>query len=97
MVYSTTVAYYATRLAGAPPVGRGNGQSVALDPQQISELQRLLTKHGYNVGEIDGKFGNATRIAVKQTQIKLGLPADSYPTAELIERLRAQTIGASVR
>jgi lytic murein transglycosylase len=97
MVYSTTVAYYATRLAGAPPVSRGNGQSVALDAHQISELQRLLTKHGYNVGEIDGKFGNATRVAVKQTQIKLGLPADSYPTAELIERLQAQTSGVSVR
>jgi lytic murein transglycosylase len=96
MVYSTTVAYYATRLAGAPPVSRGNGQSVALDPHQISELQRLLTRQGYNVGEIDGKFGNATRGAVKQTQLKLGLPADSYPTAELIERLQAQTSGASV-
>jgi lytic murein transglycosylase len=96
MVYSTTVAYYATRLAGAPPVSRGNGQSVALDPHQISELQRLLTRQGYNVGEIDGKFGNATRGAVKQTQLKLGLPADSYPTAELIERLQAQTSGTSV-
>jgi len=25
---------------------------------------------------------------VKQTQLKVGLPADAYPTAELIERLR---------
>ncbi len=55
----------------------------------MMELQRLLTKNGYEgVGEIDGKFGAGTRAAVKKAQMKVGLPADSYPTAELIERLR---------
>ena len=37
---------------------------------------------------------NGTRSAVKQAQLKVGLPADSYPTAELIERLRGATNGA---
>jgi lytic murein transglycosylase len=95
MVYSTTVAYFATRLAGAPPVYRGSPDIVTLDVDQMSELQRLLTRHGYDVGEIDGKFGTLTRTAVKQAQIKAGLPADSYPTVELIERLRDQTNGTS--
>jgi lytic murein transglycosylase len=95
MVYSTTVAYFATRLAGAPPVSRGSGTVTPLDPNQIAELQRLLTKHGLNVGEIDGKFGNATRVAVKAMQLKVGLPADSYPTAELLDKLRTQTSGVS--
>jgi len=95
MVYSTTVAYFASRLNGAPPVGRGSGQVVPLTSQQIADLQRLLAKRGFVIGEIDGKFGNATRIAVKQTQLKLGLPADSYPTVELLDKLRGQTIGAS--
>jgi len=96
MVYSTTVAYFATRLAGAPPVSRG-GTVTPLDPIQIAELQRLLTKQGFNVGEIDGKFGNATRVAVKQMQLKVGLPADSYPTADLLDRLHVQTGGAVAR
>jgi peptidoglycan hydrolase-like protein with peptidoglycan-binding domain len=61
----------------------------------MSELQRLLARHGYDVGEIDGKFGTLTRTAVKQAQLKVGMPADSYPTTELIERLRGQTNGAS--
>ena len=43
---------------------------------------------GYDVGEADGKLGNATRAAVKKAQIKAGLPADSWPTAELMARLR---------
>ena len=97
MVYSTTVAYFATRLAGAPPVYRGSVDIVTLDVNQMSELQRLLVRHGYDVGEVDGKFGTLTSTATKQAQIKAGLPADSYPTLELIERLRGQTIGASAR
>jgi lytic murein transglycosylase len=90
MVYSTTVAYYATRLNGAPALSRtGATTVVALAPPQMMELQRLLIKHGYEgVGEVDGKFGAGTRGAVKKAQMKVGLPADSYPTAELVERLR---------
>jgi lytic murein transglycosylase len=88
-VYSTTVAYFATRLAGAPVVNHSAAKTVQpLSTAQMMELQRLLTKHGYDVGEADGKLGNATRAAVKNAQIKAGLPADSWPTAELMARLR---------
>ncbi len=88
-VYSTTVAYFATRLDGAPLVDHSAAKTVeALSTQQMMELQRLLTKHGYDVGEADGKLGNATRGAVKKAQQKVGLPADSWPTSDLIARLR---------
>ena len=88
-VYSTTVAYFATRLNGAPALDRsGAAKVVPLSSEQMMNLQRLLIKQGYEgVGEVDGKFGAGTRAATKKAQIKLGLPADSYPTAELIERL----------
>jgi peptidoglycan hydrolase-like protein with peptidoglycan-binding domain len=55
----------------------------------VKELQVLLNQHGYNVGEPDGKVGNGTRNAVKQAQVKFGLPADAYPSSELLARLRA--------
>jgi lytic murein transglycosylase len=89
LVYSTTAAYLATRIAGAPKVGRGNGEVEPLSYQQIVSLQEMLTKMGYDVGKIDGKIGKGTRAAVKDVQIKLGLPADSYPTADLLARLRS--------
>ena len=89
-VYSTTVAYFATRLNGAPTVNHDGAKRVApLRTEQVVELQKLLNKRGYDVGETDGKIGNGTRSAIKKAQMTVGLPADSYPTAELIERLRA--------
>jgi lytic murein transglycosylase len=89
IVYSTTAAYFATRLAGAPPVGAGNGQVAVPDAKQVQDMQRLLISRGFMDGEADGKMGAQTRAAVKQAQLKYGLPADSYPTPELTERLRA--------
>ncbi len=97
-VYSTTVAYYATRIAGAPALNRnGAATIVPLTAPQIVELQQALIKQGYEgLGEADGKFGAGTRAAVKKAQLKYGLPADSYPTVELLERLGgARTIGAN--
>jgi lytic murein transglycosylase len=96
-VYSTTVAYYATRIAGAPALNRAGAASIVpLTAEQMTTLQRLLIKQGYDgVGEPDGKLGSGTRAAVKKAQMKLGLPADSYPTVELLERLGGgQTSGA---
>jgi hypothetical protein len=88
IVYATTAAYFGTRLAGAPPFGPGNGEVVVPTTQQVVELQRLLIQRRMLDGEADGKVGSATRAAVKQAQLKVGLAADAYPTAELIERLK---------
>jgi lytic murein transglycosylase len=87
-VYATTAAYLATRLSGAPPIHRGSGSVVPLNTSQMLELQQLLARRGYLSGQVDGKLGLTTRAAVRQAQVKLGMPADSYPTVELINRLR---------
>ncbi len=86
LVYSTTAAYYASRLAGAPPLNPGNAPVMTL--AELKELQQLLAKRGFDVGKIDGVIGASTRDAVRAMQIKFGLPADGYPTAELLDRLR---------
>jgi lytic murein transglycosylase len=87
LIYSTTAAYLATRIAGAKPVSKGNAPVQPLSYDEIVQLQDALTAKGYDVGKSDGKIGAGTRAAVKAEQIKAGLPADSYPTAELLSRL----------
>jgi lytic murein transglycosylase len=88
LVYSTTAAYLATRVAGAPPLHRGNPPP-PLPFGDIKAMQAALARAGYDVGAIDGFLGLKTRQAVKAMQTKYGLPADSYPTAELLTRMRA--------
>jgi peptidoglycan hydrolase-like protein with peptidoglycan-binding domain len=55
---------------------------------ELRELQQLLVRAGYNVGKVDGVMGQQSRSAVKAMQIKYGLPADSWPTAELLAQMR---------
>lgn len=86
--YAITAAYLATRLDGAPPYRPGNGDVENFGYKQIKDLQRMLISHGYDTGGADGKLGAQTRAAVKKAQIRYGLPADSYPSLELVHRLR---------
>lgn len=88
MVYSTTAAYYATRLAGAGPVSRGRGTVTPLTTEQMKQLQGLLQRRGFTTDAADGRLGNSTRAAVRKAQMALGLPADSYPSVELIAALQ---------
>jgi lytic murein transglycosylase len=87
LVYSTTAAYLATRIGGAPPLHRGNAPA-PLAFADIKALQASLARVGYDVGAVDGFLGLKTRQAVKAMQLKYNLPADSYPTAELLARMR---------
>ena len=89
LVYSTTAAYLATRIAGAPALHPGTPPT-ALSFQDVKEMQGLLARAGYDVGTVDGFLGLKTRQAVRTMQMKYGLPANSYPTAELLSRLRGR-------
>ena len=40
------------------------------------ELQQLLTRHGYDVGEPDGHLGARTRAAIRDFQVKIGQVPD---------------------
>lgn len=86
--YATTAAYLATRIGGASKMRTGRDDIPVLNGDETKELQHLLTRRGFDVGAIDGLVGEKTRAAVKQLQIKFKLPADSYPTPELLNRLR---------
>jgi hypothetical protein len=88
LVYTTTAAYYATRLDGGPALAKGNGPIESLSLAETKE-QQLLAKLGFDVGKIDGVVGAASRNAIRTMQSKYGLPADGYPSAALLNRLRS--------
>ncbi|MES2752372.1 MAG: lytic murein transglycosylase [Pseudomonadota bacterium] len=88
LIYSTTAGYLATRIAGAAPMRKPTAPVAQLPFNEIKELQQLLVRQGYNVGKIDGILGQQSRIAIKTMQTRYGLPADSWPTAELLVRMR---------
>lgn len=85
-----TAAYLASRVISpaTPAMSPGRGKVEVMTSPELKELQTLLTAKGYNVGKIDGFIGTGTREAVRAEQLKLGLPADAYPTHELIAKLR---------
>jgi lytic murein transglycosylase len=88
LIYSTTAAYLATRIAGGPPMHRPAAAVAQLPFNEIKELQQLLVRTGFDVGKVDGVLGQQSRTAVKAMQVKYGLPADSWPTAELLAKMR---------
>jgi len=85
-IYTTSAAYFATRLAGAPPYQSGNPDP-GLGDAEMKALQEKLQALGHNVGKIDGILGAGTRTALQKEQLKLGLPADGWATPEVLNAL----------
>ncbi|MGC9371424.1 MAG: lytic murein transglycosylase [Paracoccaceae bacterium] len=85
-VYVTSAAYFATRLEGAPVYDARNPDP-GLSGAEMKLLQQKLAGRGHDVGGIDGILGAKTRLAVQAEQHRLGMPADSWPTRELLNRL----------
>jgi lytic murein transglycosylase len=88
LIYSTTAGYLATRIAGAAPMRKPAGAVTQLPFNEMKELQQLLVRAGFDVGKVDGVLGQQSRTAIKAMQVKFGLPADSWPTTELLARIR---------
>ena len=84
--YVTTAAYFATRLSGAPVFDARTAEA-GLEDNQMKRLQKKLAARGYDVGKIDGILGARTRAAVQSEQQRLGLPADAWPTTDLLNAL----------
>lgn len=84
--YALTAAVMASRFAGAPAYDPRDPEP-GLSIEQMKELQNKLEARGYDVGKVDGILGTNTRDAVRKEQIRLGIPADGWPTPELLEKI----------
>ena len=86
LIYTLTAAHLAARFAGASAFDPRSPEP-GLEAETLKILQQKLADRGHDVGGIDGILGYNTREAIRKEQIRLGLPADGWPTPELLTGL----------
>ena len=87
--YALAVSLLAQRLGGGPAVQTPWPRDLkALTRSQLLTLQAALNARGFDSGTPDGMVGPATQRGIRQYQRSLGLPADGYPTPDLLQRLQ---------
>jgi membrane-bound lytic murein transglycosylase B len=92
--YALAVSLLADRM-------KGGGAVVApwpRDEQPLSRDERVafqtdLLKLGYDIGNVDGILGRKARAALRAWQKTHGLPADGFPTEDLLTRIAIEAQG----
>ena len=86
--YALAIGLLAQRIVGGPDVQAPWPRDIpALTRAQLVELQTALNQRGFDAGKPDGMMGPATREGLRRYQRRIGLPADGYPTLDLLQRL----------
>jgi lytic murein transglycosylase len=87
--YTLAACVLADRLAGGPGiVTPWPTDDPGLSRAGRRELQTLLSKHGYDVGEPDGAIGTKTKEAIADFEGKNGLPVNGRASQKVLEALR---------
>lgn len=94
--YVIGVGHLADRIDGGPAIqGKWPRQDRALTLKERKELQRRLTRSGFDTVKIDGKIGPLTINAVRDYQRSKGLTPDGYASLTLLKKLRKEKTGGS--
>ena len=87
--YALAVGHLADRIRGQGPfVGSWPDLNFDLSFAQRVEMQKRLSRLGFETGGSDGRFGARTYEAIIAYQKSVGLPLDGKPSAKLLERLK---------
>jgi lytic murein transglycosylase len=87
--YSLAACVLADRLAGGSGiVTPWPTDDPGLSRAERRELQTLLAKHGYDVGEPDGAIGTKTKEAIADFQGKNGMPVSGRASQKVLAALR---------
>ena len=94
--YALAIGHLADRISGAPPIsGTWPREERPLSLSERMEMQDLLNRLGYEVGEVDGIVGARTREGLREFQRGIGVPADGFATANLLNEIRRRAGQAS--
>lgn len=84
-LYAIAVGHLADRLVWKGPLQSPQIKETPLSRAQTLQIQARLNENGYDVGKPDGIAGSRTRKAIKAFQKSIGIPADGYPSVELLK------------
>jgi lytic murein transglycosylase len=87
--YALAIGHLADRMRGGNPFVQAwprDERVLTLDERY--EMQQLLARRGFDIGEPDGRFGPRTRIAIRNFQASIGQVPDGFASSAVLDRLR---------
>ena len=89
-LYVLFVGHLADRMVSPQPFATPWSASTQLRSADVEAMQRHLTRIGLYKDKLDGKAGMKTRLALGAYQKKNGLTLDCWPTASVLDHMRAR-------
>ena len=87
--YALAIGHLADRLRGGSPfVQPWPRDERVLTVAERYELQQLLARRGFDIGEPDGLLGPRTRVAIRKFQAATGQIPDGFASSVVLDRLR---------
>ncbi len=87
--YALAIGHLADRLRGGTAfVQPWPRDERALSMAERFEMQQLLARRGFDIGEPDGLLGPRTRIAIRNFQAATGQIPDGFASSTVLDRLR---------
>jgi membrane-bound lytic murein transglycosylase B len=93
--YALSVAQLAHQLAGGAALVATNGEAGALSTAQMKTLQSALNELGIDAGTPDGLPGPRTQTALRRYQALHQLPADGYPSPDMLAHIEQSHAAAA--
>jgi membrane-bound lytic murein transglycosylase B len=89
--YALAIGHLADRLRGRGPFAQSwpRYERVLARDDRL-ELQQLLARRGYDVGEPDGRLGAKTRAAIREFQARNGKIPDGFASGFILDQLRGR-------
>ncbi len=87
--YALAIGHLADRLRGGGPLVQSwprDERVLTIDERY--QLQQLLARRGFDVGEPDGLLGPHTRLAIRNFQASIGQIPDGFASSGVLDRLR---------
>ncbi|HEY8564459.1 MAG TPA: lytic murein transglycosylase [Beijerinckiaceae bacterium] len=89
--YGLAIALLSDRLRGAPGLQTAwPTDDPPLSRAERRELQTLLARRGYDVGEPDGRVGQKTRDAIKAIESQIGMRPTGRPGGKVLQALKGR-------